>query len=65
MKLDFTDSVSENGNHIDVVAADYGESMMDKEEIFSGESEDEEDEKVEIQLRRRGGFHQCSKGKFN
>ncbi|KAJ4913588.1 signal recognition particle receptor alpha subunit family protein [Raphanus sativus] len=34
VKLDFTDSVDESGNgdHVDVVAADQGESMMDKEE---------------------------------
>ncbi|KAG6673348.1 hypothetical protein I3842_16G107900 [Carya illinoinensis] len=34
-KLDFTDDVSENGDNIEVVAVDHGESMMDKEEIFS------------------------------
>ncbi|XP_030953401.1 signal recognition particle receptor subunit alpha-like [Quercus lobata] len=50
-KLDFTDSMGENRNHIDVVAADHGESMMDKEEIFSSESEDEEDEGVEKDSR--------------
>ncbi|XP_051130962.1 uncharacterized protein LOC127251344 [Andrographis paniculata] len=44
-KLDFTDSVSENGEeNISVVAADQGESMMDKEEIISSDSESEEDE---------------------
>ncbi|KAG6770165.1 hypothetical protein POTOM_025837 [Populus tomentosa] len=44
-KLDFTDHVEENGNeNIEVVAADQGESMMDKEEIVSSDSEDEEDE---------------------
>jgi signal recognition particle receptor subunit alpha len=47
-KLDFTDPVEENGNeNIQVVAADQGESMMDKEEIISSDSEeDEEDEEV-------------------
>jgi signal recognition particle receptor subunit alpha len=46
-KLDFTDHVEENGNeNIEVVAADQGESMMDKEEIVSSDSEDEEDEEV-------------------
>ncbi|KAI9126373.1 hypothetical protein K1719_002794 [Acacia pycnantha] len=35
-KLDFTDPVGENGEgHIEVVATDQGESMMDKEEILS------------------------------
>lgn len=45
-KLDFTDSVDENGNndHVDIVAADQGESMMDKEEIFSSDSESEDDD---------------------
>ncbi|KAI4335541.1 hypothetical protein L6164_014179 [Bauhinia variegata] len=44
-KLDFTDPAGENGeNHIDVVATDQGESMMDKEEILSSESETEEDD---------------------
>lgn len=45
-KLDFTDSVDENGNndHLDVVAADQGESMMDKEEVFSSDSESEDDD---------------------
>ncbi|KAJ7955650.1 signal recognition particle receptor alpha subunit family protein [Quillaja saponaria] len=43
-KLDFTDPVGENGeSNIEVVAADQGESLMDKEEIFSSESESEED----------------------
>ncbi|EOA16228.1 hypothetical protein CARUB_v10004371mg [Capsella rubella] len=45
-RLDFTDSVDENGNndHVDVVAADQGESMMDKEEVFSSDSESDDDE---------------------
>ncbi|KAL0396538.1 UNVERIFIED_CONTAM: Signal recognition particle receptor subunit alpha [Sesamum calycinum] len=47
-KLDFTDPVSENGEqNISAVAADHadqGESMMDKEEIISSDSETEEDE---------------------
>lgn len=47
-KLDFTDSVVENGdNHMELVAADHGESMMDKEEDFSSESETEDEEEVE------------------
>ncbi|KAJ8768218.1 hypothetical protein K2173_021158 [Erythroxylum novogranatense] len=45
-KLDFTDP-AENGNeNIEVVATDHGESMMDKDEIISSESEAEEDEDV-------------------
>ncbi|KAG7540882.1 AAA+ ATPase domain [Arabidopsis thaliana x Arabidopsis arenosa] len=45
-KLDFTDSVDDNGNndHVDIVAADQGESMMDKEEVFSSDSESEDDD---------------------
>ncbi|KAG8373407.1 hypothetical protein BUALT_Bualt11G0021100 [Buddleja alternifolia] len=44
-KLDFTDPVSENGEQsISVVAADEGESMMDKEEIISSDSENEEED---------------------
>ncbi|KAL2482859.1 signal recognition particle receptor alpha subunit family protein [Forsythia ovata] len=44
-KLDFTDPVSENGvENIAVVAADQGESMMDKEEIINSESDTEEEE---------------------
>ncbi|XP_031274281.1 signal recognition particle receptor subunit alpha homolog [Pistacia vera] len=45
-KLDFTDPVDGNGN-IEVEVADHGESMMDKEEIVSSDSESEEDEEVE------------------
>ncbi|KAL6558156.1 hypothetical protein OROMI_018506 [Orobanche minor] len=45
-KLDYTDPGSENGeeNIISVVAADEGESMMDKEEIVSSDSEYEEED---------------------
>ncbi|XP_073031244.1 uncharacterized protein [Primulina eburnea] len=44
-KLDFTDQVSENGEEIaSSVATDQGESMMDKEEIFSSDSETEEED---------------------
>ncbi|KZV29605.1 signal recognition particle receptor subunit alpha [Dorcoceras hygrometricum] len=44
-KLDFTDPVSENGEEItSVVATDQGESMMDKVETFSSDSETEEEE---------------------
>ncbi|KAJ6742998.1 SIGNAL RECOGNITION PARTICLE RECEPTOR SUBUNIT ALPHA [Salix viminalis] len=46
-KLDFTDHVEENVNeNIEVMAADQGQSMMDKEEIVSSDSEDDEDEVV-------------------
>ncbi|WZY68526.1 hypothetical protein YC2023_000766 [Brassica napus] len=48
VKLDFTDSVGENGNgnhdHVDIAAADQGESMMDKEEVFSSDDESEDDD---------------------
>ncbi|GFS38990.1 signal recognition particle receptor alpha subunit family protein [Actinidia rufa] len=47
-KSDFTDPISENGEeNIAVVAADEGESMMDKEEIIISESETEEDKEAE------------------
>ncbi|KAI0513761.1 hypothetical protein KFK09_009791 [Dendrobium nobile] len=42
-KLDFTDPGDERGDGVlEVVAADQGESMMDKEEIVSSESEDDD-----------------------
>ncbi|KAF9613757.1 hypothetical protein IFM89_010487 [Coptis chinensis] len=44
-KLDFTDPVEERGDeHVEAVAVNHGESMMDKEEVFSSDSESEEDE---------------------
>ncbi|KAL5705225.1 hypothetical protein ACHQM5_023559 [Ranunculus cassubicifolius] len=47
-KLDFTDPVDERGNNdtsrIEPVAADHGESMMDKEEVFSSDSESDDEE---------------------
>ncbi|KAG9448891.1 hypothetical protein H6P81_008856 [Aristolochia fimbriata] len=47
-KLDFTDPVDERGDEsVAVVTADVGESMMDKEEVVSSESETDEDEEVE------------------
>ncbi|KAL0431883.1 UNVERIFIED_CONTAM: Signal recognition particle receptor subunit alpha [Sesamum radiatum] len=61
-KLDFTDPVSENGGqNISVVAADHadqGESMMDKEEIISSDSESEEDEGKgnKVDSREKGWF---------
>ncbi|KAF3527910.1 hypothetical protein DY000_02036949 [Brassica cretica] len=52
VKLDFTDSVDENGNgnhdHVDIAAADQGESMMDKEEVFSSDDESEDDDDDEL-----------------
>lgn len=45
-KLDFTDPADERGDESIAVVADQGESMMDKEETFSSESESEEDEDV-------------------
>lgn len=47
VKLDYTDPVAENGDeHIKIEPAEVGESMMDKEEVFSSDSEDEEDEQA-------------------
>lgn len=62
-KLDFTDPINENGNngHVDIVAADQGESMMDKEETFSSdnESDDDDDEPgsdEKPEAKRKGWF---------
>ncbi|CAK9183329.1 unnamed protein product [Ilex paraguariensis] len=64
-KLDFTDPVSENGDeNIAVVAADQGESMMDRDEILSSESESEsESEEAEeagkdhkVDTKKKGWF---------
>ncbi|KAK6122316.1 hypothetical protein DH2020_043936 [Rehmannia glutinosa] len=59
-KLDFTDPVSENGEqNISVVAADEGESMMDKEEIISSDSESEEEETGKdsnVDSKKKGWF---------
>lgn len=47
IKLDYTDPGTENGDdHVKIVAADEGESMMDKEEVFSSDSEEDEDEEA-------------------
>ncbi|KAG8380903.1 hypothetical protein BUALT_Bualt06G0065100 [Buddleja alternifolia] len=62
-KLDFTDPVSENEElkMPVVVAANEGESMMDKEEIFSSDSETEEDEEItgkdnKVDAKKKGGW---------
>ncbi|XP_058206990.1 uncharacterized protein LOC131320332 isoform X2 [Rhododendron vialii] len=59
-KLDFTDPVSEDGDqNIAVVAADEGDSMMDKEEIVSSEGETEEDEETgrdKVETKQKGWF---------
>ncbi|EYU35333.1 hypothetical protein ABFS82_10G123900 [Erythranthe guttata] len=74
-KLDFTDPVSENGEqNITVVAADQGESMMDKEEIVSSDSESEEEEEENtgkasnVDTKKKGWFSSMFKsiaGKAN
>ncbi|KAL2327107.1 hypothetical protein Fmac_020534 [Flemingia macrophylla] len=62
-KLDFTDNVGEDGDrNIDFVAADQGESMMDKEEIVSSESEEEEEQEDAGKNRKP---HVKSKGWFS
>ncbi|OIW19486.1 hypothetical protein TanjilG_09506 [Lupinus angustifolius] len=44
-KLDFTDHVGDDGDrNVDFLAKEQGESMMDKEEVLSSDSETEEDE---------------------
>ncbi|CAH8355717.1 unnamed protein product [Eruca vesicaria subsp. sativa] len=59
-KLDFTDSVDENGGNDSVeVAADQGESMMDKEEVLSSESESDDDEQrsdEKPEAKKKGWF---------
>ncbi|KAA8535360.1 hypothetical protein F0562_030363 [Nyssa sinensis] len=60
-KLDFTDPVNENGDeNVTVVAAEQGESMMDKEEIVSSESETEEEEEAgkdsKVDTKKKGWF---------
>lgn len=60
-KLDFTDPADQNGDeNAVIVAADEGESMMDKEEIVSSESETEEDEEMEkdskMETKKKGWF---------
>ncbi|KAI3866015.1 hypothetical protein MKW92_035277 [Papaver armeniacum] len=44
-KLDFADTVDERGiEDMEVVTENHGESMMDREEVFSSDSESEEEE---------------------
>lgn len=64
-KLDFTDSVGENGdNNIEVLAADHGESMMDKEEDYSSESNAEEEEEEEQEVGKESKPDSKKKGWF-
>eukprot|EP00262_Sarcandra_glabra_P002602 TRINITY_DN129_c1_g2_i1.p1 TRINITY_DN129_c1_g2~~TRINITY_DN129_c1_g2_i1.p1 ORF type:complete len:467 (+),score=118.96 TRINITY_DN129_c1_g2_i1:109-1401(+) len=60
-KLDFTDPADEKGDeNVVVVAADQGESMMDREEVVSSESESDEEEGAEKNAKpdakKRGWF---------
>ncbi|KAJ8750854.1 hypothetical protein K2173_016035 [Erythroxylum novogranatense] len=59
-KLDFTDPVENMNEKVEVVATDHGESMMDKDEIISSESEVEEDEEVgkdsKPDVKKKGWF---------
>jgi len=58
-KLDFTNPTSENGEgNMVVVAAYQGESMMDKEEIFSSDSEedDEAEKDRKVDAKKKGWF---------
>ncbi|KAJ6821485.1 signal recognition particle receptor subunit alpha [Iris pallida] len=57
-KVDFSDPVGEGGDQVlDVVAVDQGESMMDKEEDMSSESEeDEEVETAKPSAKKKGWF---------
>ncbi|RZC87587.1 hypothetical protein C5167_036125 [Papaver somniferum] len=62
-KLDFADPVDERGiEDMEVVTENHGESMMDKEEVFSSDSESEEEEDEEagkdpkIDEKKKGWF---------
>ncbi|KAF5802944.1 putative signal recognition particle, SRP54 subunit, GTPase domain, AAA+ ATPase [Helianthus annuus] len=60
-KLDFTDPVSENGDdQMAVAQVVEGESMMDKDEIVSSDSETEEDDEAEtdktVDSKKKGWF---------
>lgn len=59
-KLDFTDPVTENGDHNVVdVAKDHGESKMDVDEVISSESEGEEEEQGQdtgVEPKKKGWF---------
>lgn len=58
VKLDFTDPVDEGGDLVrEVVAVDEGDSMMDKEDIVSSDSEDEEEmENAKPSEKKKGWF---------
>lgn len=60
IKLDFTDQTGEGGDEVrDVVKVDEGKSMMDKEDILSSDSEDENDEEMESNkpnAKKKGWF---------
>ncbi|KAI3782079.1 hypothetical protein L2E82_12111 [Cichorium intybus] len=60
-KLDFTDPVSENGDgFMPVQPVVEGESMMDKDEYVSSDSESEEDDEIEtdkkVDSKKKGWF---------
>ncbi|XP_052199157.1 uncharacterized protein LOC127806131 [Diospyros lotus] len=60
-KLDFTDPGNENGDeNIAVVAAEEGESLMDRDETISSESETEEEEEAGMdtksETKKKGWF---------
>ncbi|GAB4836752.1 hypothetical protein Ancab_001664 [Ancistrocladus abbreviatus] len=60
IKLDYTDPVAVIGDeNVKFVAADEGESMMDKEEIISSDSEVEDDEvetDSKVETKKKGWF---------
>lgn len=60
VKLDYTDPLTENGaENQNYVVADEGESMMDKEEVISSDSETEEDELesgAKVETKKKGGW---------
>lgn len=56
-KLDFTDPADERGDEVTEQALVHqGDSMMDKDEIVSSDSEDDEEENAEAGQKKKGWF---------
>ncbi|XP_050209067.1 uncharacterized protein LOC126659772 [Mercurialis annua] len=57
-KLDFTDPVENGHENMEVVETNHGESMMDKEEIVSSDSESEEEmgKETKPDAKKKGWF---------
>ncbi|XP_074294249.1 uncharacterized protein LOC141622098 [Silene latifolia] len=66
-KLDYTDPVAENGDkQVNIMPVEEGESMMDQEEVFSSDSEDEEDAQAgsdtKVQTKSKGWLPSMFRG---